>query len=72
MLFVFLGKMAKDKYVVYVYKIEFQDFEDLIHEMLEGLDGLRRPMDKKGNSKSPKGVVIVVLWISSGWTGIWW
>jgi NurA-like 5'-3' nuclease len=35
-----LGKTAKDEEVVYVYKIEIQDFEDLIHEMLEVLDGV--------------------------------
>ena len=34
MLVVFLGKTAKDKVVVYVCKIEIQDFEDLIHETL--------------------------------------
>ena len=40
MLVVFLGKSPKDKDVFYVYKIEIQDFEDIIHEMLEGLDGV--------------------------------
>jgi hypothetical protein len=31
---------------------------------------LHRPKDMKGNSNRPKGVVIAVFCISSGWTGI--
>jgi len=39
-LVVFLGRMAKDKDVIYVCKTEIQVFEDLVHKTLKGLGGV--------------------------------
>ena len=67
----FLGGTAEDKTVVDICETEILIFKDPVHETLKGLSGVFRPKDIKGNSKRPKGVVIAVSWMSSGWTGIW-
>jgi hypothetical protein len=64
--------MAEDKDIIQIGETEVQDFQDLIMKRCKVWVVFPRPKDMEGNSQRPKGVVIAVCFMSSGWVGIWW
>jgi hypothetical protein len=55
---------------VKVGEAEVEPSQNVVHEALKSLGGVRRRKDTKGNSKRPNGMVMAVFCISSGCTGI--